>query len=275
MADLDVSNSVDLEQVRQLVKQAVQAATRPEGLAERKLRPESTISFFEPTPLAGFHAARQVCRLAEQQVYRYAVLLRGEGFSWQQIADLLEIPWSDDYARPERAFNLVAGPDSGNTWTGPRVYWHCGSPAGCGAYITDRGPFNGWPSDNEDGHADGCRRLAAENDAHERESQDRDRRAEVMDEAYHQLEAGSFAQSTADRARWVRAHGGRYLGWSTSESLAVALVLDDSEALKLNGYPKRRDAIERVTGGMTSPPSDVDGWLALVRAAATGEANVV
>jgi hypothetical protein len=256
-------------QARQLVERAVRAVVAPTETVERRIRPDSDYSWSEPSPLAGFRAAQQVKRLAEAQVYKYAVQLRAEGIaSWRQLADMLAIPYDDGYSRAERAFELMAhGADS---FTGPRVSWTCGGLLGCGQYVTDRGPYNGWPADNEDGHAEGCRRLATETEAYEHESEERDRRDRIMDEAYEQLASG-FARQTADRARWVVTHGGQYRGWSTSECLAVALVLDDAETLHRHGYPQRSEAIARVVGGMGNPPRNVTAWLELIRAAATGQ----
>lgn len=255
---------VDMGQVRSMVGRAVRAA----ALSEE--------------PADGLPAALAVVKIAQQQAYRFVIGLRGEGTSWREAADLLEIPWSDQYSRPERAYELVLGPDP----DGPRsfrvrnVYWHCGGPGGCGKYITDRGPYNGHPVDNEDGHADGCRRHAAEGEAYEREREEREERDRVADAAMVTL-VDDFGQETVRRARWVLAHGGQYQGWSTSETLAVALALHDDGRLKEHGYSSREEAAERVFRGMSNPlfrgvsnaPGDGGRWLATVRAAATGQTD--
>lgn len=259
------------QKVRQLIGDAVRAAVPAAAMVERRIRLDSDYSWPEPSPLAGLRAAQKVCRLVEQQhLYRHVAGLRGEGTSWREIANLLEIPWSSEYVQAERAYELTAaaiGFDS--NWSGLRVYWYCGGPQGCGAHVTDRGPYDGYPSDCEAGHADGCGRLAAEDAARTRENEEDERRAKVMDEAYAKLPEHSFEQATADRARDVLAHGGRYRGWSTSETLAVALVLNDEAMLKQLGYTTRAAAIDRVFNG--NPPAGRGrAWLALVRAAATG-----
>lgn len=259
---------VDLDQVRGIVDRAVKAAVPAADMVERKIRPESEFGWPEPRPLAGVRAALAVARMAQDQAHKFAKALRGEGRSWLAIADLLEIPWSEEYARAERAYELVAGATPG-TFSNARVYWTCGGPGGCGQYVTDHGPYNGYPVDNEDGHADGCRRLAAEMAAYERESLEREERDRVMDEAMDKV-TDPFGQETVKRARYVVAHGGRYLGWSTSESLAVALVLQDTDQLKDQGYPTQRAALDRVLSGLGRPPQSPDAWLRLLRAAATG-----
>jgi hypothetical protein len=263
------TTDVDINQVRGLVDRAVKAAVPAADMVERKIRPESDYSWPEPRPLAGLQAALTVAHLAQDQAYKFAKELRGEGTSWAEIADLLEIPWSQDYARPERAFELVAGPASTVSYD-RYVFWTCGGPDGCGQRITDRGPYNGYPSDNEDGHADGCRRLAAEREAYERESIEGEERARVMDQAMAQV-TDPFGQETVARARYVLAHGGRWLGWSTSESLAVALVLQDTDQLQAHGYSTEDAALARVLSGMGRPPQNPDAWLRVLRAAATGD----
>lgn len=237
-------------------------------MVERKIRPESDYGWPEPRPLAGLQAALVVARMAQDQAYTFAKALRGEGRSWAEMADLLEIPWSEEYVRAERAYELVAGPAT-DRWSDLRVYWTCGGPRGCGQYVTDRGPYNGYPSDNERGHADGCRRLETEDADWAREQNEREERARVMDKAMGKV-TDSFGQETVKRARYVLAHGGRYLSWSTSESLAVALVLRDADQLKAQGYSTQKAALARVLSGLGRPPASPDAWLRLLRAAATG-----
>lgn len=258
--------AVDLAQVRSIVDRAVKAAVPADQMVERKIRPESDYGWPEPRPLAGLQAALTVARLAEQQAYRFAVGLRGEGTSWREVADLLDIPWSDQYSRPERAYELVLGPEPGHVRS---LYWTCGGPDGCGRYVTDRGPYNGHPLDNEAGHAGGCRRLAIEGEAYVRECEEREERARVMDEAMP-LVVDHFGRETVKRARYVLEHGGRWLGWSTSESLAVALVLHDDDQLAAHGYPTQREALRRILDDMSTPPADPAMWLRTLRAAATG-----
>lgn len=257
------------QKVRQLIGDAVRAAVPADAMMERQVRPDSKNTWLAPFPMAGFMAARHVRKLAEGHMYRYVAELRGHGaYSWQHIADLLEIPWTGEYSRVERAFELTAAAVGHNsTWSGPRIYWYCDS---CDQHITDRGPYNGHPVDNESGHADDCRRVARETADYDRKCEEDEQRARVMDEAYALLDGDSFGRSTADRARYVRAHGGHYLGWSTSERLAVALVLGDDDELAQCGYSTRAGAIERVFGGSAKPPPNMDVWLAYVRAAATG-----
>jgi hypothetical protein len=261
--------AVDLGRVRGLVDQAVAAAVPPTEMVERKIRPESTFGYPEPRPLAGLQASLLVARLANDRAYRFVKALRGEGTSWAAIVDLLEIPWSPDYVQRERAYELVAGA-AGSSYSGDlRLYWTCGGPGGCGQDIIDYGPYNGYPTDCERGHADGCERLATEREAYERELANREERARIMDEAMERV-TDSFGRETVKRARYVQTHGGRWLGWSTSESLAVALALGDAEQLKALGYSTQKAAMDRILSGLGQPPGNPTAWLRLLRAAATG-----
>lgn len=263
-----------MDQVERLVEQAIRAATPPDQIVERKISPDSQLSWPEPAPAAGLTAALAVEEIARRQAYKFVLGLRAAGTSWREAADLLNIPWSGDYSRPERAYELVLGPEDRTGYRERNLYWHCGGPLGCGEFITDRGPYNGRPSGCEDGHAEGCRRLAAEVDAFEREWDERERREKVAEEALARIDADDdFAQATVSRARWVLTHGGQYQGWSTSETLAVALVLKDEAALASQGYSTRARAVERVFGGMNEPSVGRRLWLATVRAAATGETD--
>lgn len=249
---------VDTGQVRRIVTQAIRAAL-PAGTGSGH------------PPAAGLAAAQTVVQIAEQEVYGYIRGLRAEGTSWSEAADLLHIPWSDDYSRVERAYELVLGPEpeDRNRFAYARnVYWRCGGPGGCDAYITDHGPYNGHPDDNETGHAEGCRRHAAEGVAYLREQELREERDRAADAAMDQVR-DPFGQATVRRARWVLAHGGKYQGWSTGEAVAVALVLGHDDQLKAHGFT-RDTALDRVFPN-ESDWAGAGVWLALVRTAATGE----
>jgi hypothetical protein len=257
------------QEVRSLVDRAVKAAVDPSDMFERRIRPDSDYGWPEPRPRAGLVAALEVARIAQRKAHEYAKELRSEGASWADVTDLLGIPWSSEYARVERAYELVAR-DAGSSYSGElRLYWRCAGPGGCGEFVTDYGPYAGHPSDVENGHADRCARKLAEVTAWDRAEAERERREKVMDEAIEKV-TDSFGRETVDRVRYVQTHGGRYLGWSTSEGLAVALVLRDGERLKEYGYSTQKAALDRVTSGMRRPPGRPTAWLRLLRLAATG-----
>lgn len=261
-----------MNELNRLVEKAILAVIPADQLVERKLRPESTISWKEPTPAAGLTAALAVVKAAQQQAYKFVLGLRGEGTSWREVADLLEVPWTEGQSRTELAYDLVLGPasDSISPFATRNLYWHCRGPLGCGKYITDRGPYNGHPDDNEDGHDADCRRHAAEGEAYILERERQEERDRIADKAMDSV-TDPFGQETVGRARRVLARGGQYGGWSTSEATAVALVLNDDEQLTVQGYRTRAAAIDRVLQGMLRKPADAELWLATIRAAATGE----
>lgn len=100
--------------------------------------------------------------------------------------------------------------------------------------------------------ADGVLKLFRDVEKHRREAE----------------EAGldDFAVDTLRRCRSaIRNHDGRANpAWSTGEKLAVALVLGDQETLDEMEY-SRREAIDRVCGGMWNPPSNFAAWAATIR----------
>lgn len=111
-------------------------------------------------PLAGVRAALFLRNVAEGQLYDYARAARAAGRSWDEIGDALDLPEAEYRSRGEEAFVwLVEGrepePDSPPLYRTPSVYWRCST---CGQQVTDRGPFESHPSDNESGHAEGCTR---------------------------------------------------------------------------------------------------------------------
>lgn len=265
-------NDVDLTKAGQLVDKAIRAAVQPGGMVERRMRPESTITWEEPSPLAGLNAGLAIIRIAEQRTYACAVKLRGEGITWAAIADLLGVPYSDSYARLEHTYELVRGPipDGSGPWYEHNVHWECTGPGGCGRYITDRGPYESHPADNESGHADDCTRASMEAEEHERAVEERERRADVAEQAYAAI-VDPRDRATVDRCRWSLRRGGEISGkLSTSEQLAVALVLGDDDFLSRTAFKTRVDAIERVYGA--TYPANVEQRLAAMRAAVTGEA---
>jgi hypothetical protein len=270
----DQQPQVDLTAAAQHVDRAIRAAVAPGGLVERRLRPESMTTWEEPSPLAGLHAGLAVIAMAERRTYEYAVKLRSEGTSWAEIADLLGVPYSDSYVRREHTYELVRGPIP--EYAGPfdehNVYWECTGPGGCGQYVTDRGPYESHPADNERGHAEDCRRARREAEEHERASEERDRRDGVRNAAFAAL-ISPFERDTVKRCWWSLRRGGEINGkLSTSEQVAVALVLGDDEFLSRTGYKTRAEAIERVYS-KTTDKDKVEARLAVMRAAATGEAT--
>jgi hypothetical protein len=115
-------------------------------------------------PLAGARAARDLELAASGTVRDYIRQAREAGHGWDQIGQALgQNPGRD--ARQEgatvadAAYTYAAGrPETEAPWRPRSFGWTCRS---CDQQITDRGLIQG-PTDDELGHADGCRRLAAD-----------------------------------------------------------------------------------------------------------------
>jgi hypothetical protein len=113
-------------------------------------------------PLAGARAARDLEAAARGTARDYIRQAREAGHGWDQIGRALGLePGGDqDGATPaDAAYTYAAGrPNTEAPWCPRSFGWTCRS---CDQHITDRGLIQG-PADDELGHADGCRRLAAD-----------------------------------------------------------------------------------------------------------------
>lgn len=123
-------------------------------------------------PIAGVRAAVLARDVAAGRLRYYAERARAEGRSWDDVAEALGLARDDggEWSRAELAYlHLVEGralqPDEeqpAGRWR-PRLSWRCVS---CGQLVTDRGPFEAAPYNNEAGHAPDCVRHTAEITAH-------------------------------------------------------------------------------------------------------------
>ncbi|HEX6336710.1 MAG TPA: hypothetical protein VFZ85_07135, partial [Jiangellaceae bacterium] len=59
----------------------------------------------------------------------------------------------------EAAYERFAGPPASWPLQGPSFVWRCRA---CDRVISDRGPYESHPDDNQPGHAKDCSRLATE-----------------------------------------------------------------------------------------------------------------
>jgi hypothetical protein len=110
-------------------------------------------------PAAGLRIARALEHAAARVARDYIRHARRTEVSWHEIGAALGLgPDANErgQALGEAAFGYAAG-ESGLPWRAS-FGWTC--PA-CGQSVTDRGPYEPNPEDNQDGHADGCARLAA------------------------------------------------------------------------------------------------------------------
>jgi hypothetical protein len=114
-------------------------------------------------PADGLVAARAVELQARKMTRDYIRDARETGTGWAKVGELLSLQREaerQDISIAEAAFDLAAGPRDAH-WAptyGRTFRWDCAS---CGQKIDDEGP-EAWPGDFRRGHGKGCRRLAAE-----------------------------------------------------------------------------------------------------------------
>jgi hypothetical protein len=120
-------------------------------------RPDLDLKVTGADALAGLRAAaglKQASRVLSLDYVRYA---REDGHSWHDIG--VALGFSDDtesgISAAGAAYDYAAG-TAASAWCS--FAWVCQH---CRATIIDHGPEAGHPADCEEGHADGCTRLAA------------------------------------------------------------------------------------------------------------------
>lgn len=140
-------------------------------IRERPLRPGGAFMTREAEPAAGIRAALAVQQAARNTVCSYIAAARSDGQAWSQIGDVLresgaitEADLTDDsaYYVAIAAFEYAAGP--AGMFREPTFVWTC--PA-CGNGISDHGPYDSNPQDNQRGHAAACTRQRDEITAYE------------------------------------------------------------------------------------------------------------
>ena len=129
-----------------------------EAFETRPSFPGASFSISFPKAHYAIKAAVMVRDAAAGRVRRYVDDARAEGTAWQAIGILLGFGDQDGVGADEQAFDLIATGD----WGSRATSWRCGA---CNKVVTDRGPFNSHPVDNETGHAEDCTRFAAEIEA--------------------------------------------------------------------------------------------------------------
>jgi hypothetical protein len=112
-------------------------------------------------PMAGMRAVRHLEHAARGLAREFVRQAREDGRTWHEIGATLDLSASAarrGISLAEAAYDDAAGePSSEHARRYGRTFaWTC--PA-CRATVSDRGPCSG-PADDEQGHADGCLRLA-------------------------------------------------------------------------------------------------------------------
>jgi hypothetical protein len=129
-------------------------------IRERPVWPGAFSTTRYAEPMAGIRAAQTVKRTADRVADDYVKHARVEGIGWREIGEALGLAEDGQhigYDLAVAAYEHVTGkPD---VFRDVSFYWTC--PA-CDQGISDRGPYESHPEDNERGHADSCARLAAD-----------------------------------------------------------------------------------------------------------------
>ena len=121
-------------------------------------RPDLDLTVTDVDSITGLECAAKLTSAVRRLVLDYARQAREDDHSWQEIGVALGFRADTDseVSVADAAYDYAAGT------TGFRrapFAWVC--PV-CWGTVIDRGPQAGHPADTEEGHADDCRRLAAE-----------------------------------------------------------------------------------------------------------------
>ncbi len=112
-------------------------------------------------PLAGIRAAETLAASAARIRREYTEAARGDGITWERIGQALGLGQGDaaktGYDLGIAAYEFFTRRPG--LWPEANFGYRCAS---CQGYITDRGPYESHPEDNERGHGDGCARFTAE-----------------------------------------------------------------------------------------------------------------
>lgn len=156
-----------------VVLDVVQAQHGPGAVTQRPVAGHASATRLAPIDYAaGVAAAQLVADYAHRLVGRYALKAREDGLSWHDLAVVLDLADSDEESDPAtRVYEHIA-PKPPSVFDPRSVAWRC---ATCGGLVTDHGPYNGHPDDQEVGHADTCRRHLAEVETYEQAFEEDDR----------------------------------------------------------------------------------------------------
>jgi hypothetical protein len=146
-------------------RRAVTGLARDRGaeFITRPAFPGSDITVRDVDPLAGARSARDIELGSRHAAREYIRAAREAGHGWDEIGQALGLMPGGDADQEgltvaEAAYTYAAGrPDTEAPWRPRSFIWRCQS---CEQPINDHGLTAG-PADDEAGHADNCRRLAA------------------------------------------------------------------------------------------------------------------
>ncbi len=140
--------------VDRAVAELVERAEGPAGFAQVPPYRGASYTRKMPRPVPALRAALLVRHVAQGKAQDAIRAARAAGTSWAELADTLGVDGG------EAAYRVAVGPDDGWAWYQRQdVYWRCSA---CAELVTDSGPYEAHPANNETGHADGCARHLAE-----------------------------------------------------------------------------------------------------------------
>jgi len=123
--------------------------------------PGASFTEEQPEPGAGIRIALALERAARAGVRVYIQRAREAGMSWHEVGGALgvaELAQARGSSVAEAAWEYAAGRPAHPRGQPAEFRWVCPD---CGEVVSDRGPGGRSPAEDEQGHAEGCHRLAA------------------------------------------------------------------------------------------------------------------
>ncbi|MGH8883206.1 MAG: hypothetical protein ACRD0P_38665 [Stackebrandtia sp.] len=175
-----MSNDDAVYRTRHAVTRAVETLVRDAhgeaGFIDAPVFPGAKSIITKARPIPALQAAIKVRDIAAGHIRRAITDVRGGGSSWAELAATLGLDSDDHRWAAEKAYDYAKGPQPSAEeqerdflalarWRDARIYWTCGT---CDAHVTDHGPYDPHPEDQEQGHADDCTRHAAAVAAYQR-----------------------------------------------------------------------------------------------------------
>jgi hypothetical protein len=130
----------------------VVTAADPDAVTTELIFRGSPLTARMPAPVPALTAALLLSRLFTGEARRQVRRAREAGLSWAELAPVLDV------GDGEAAFEWAAGATD-DRWRRSSVTWRCPT---CGELVSDYGPYESHPDDNESGHARDCDRHVAE-----------------------------------------------------------------------------------------------------------------
>lgn len=125
----------------------------PAHLTEQPILPGWQTKELRARPLTRLQAAVWLQGEARRVAWSEIGKARSAGATWLEIAGVLDLVDGDGYEKATAAYEYAAKDSFSD-----RFHFDCGS---CGARITDHGPYDPHPVDQEEGHTETCTRQAA------------------------------------------------------------------------------------------------------------------